>query len=230
MPMLRLDQLLLQYGSNVVLSGLSADLPSGMIHGVVGMNGSGKTSLLRAIHGSVSFQEGSILWQDATLSRQQVGFLETHNYFYPRITGGEYLELFLSQYPGFNLEGWNEVFDLPLKHLIDSYSTGMKKKLAFMGLLALDRPVLILDEPFNGLDLESSEALQKILPQLKRTDRIILITSHIKDTLIHSCDQIHLLKEGRFDASYTAQEFQKMGSLLDQGRIDQIDRLLAKDE
>lgn len=225
--MLTLDQVQLQYGDHAVLTGLSADFPSGEIHGIVGMNGSGKTSLLRAIHGSVPFQGGQILWNDVPTHRRMVGFLETQNYFYPRITGGEYLELFLSSYPDFDLDGWNALFDLPLDHLVDGYSTGMKKKLAFMGLLALDRPILILDEPFNGLDLESNEALQQILPKLKRPDRLILITSHIKDTLISICHRIHLLRGGVFESSFTSSEFQQMGTLLDQRRIDQIDELLG---
>lgn len=225
--MLKLDQVQLRYGDNKVLTRLSADFPSGEIHGIVGMNGSGKTSLLRAIHGSVPFQDGRILWNALPTHRRMVGFLETQNYFYPRITGGEYLQLFLSSYPDFDLEGWNALFDLPLDHLIDSYSTGMKKKLAFMGLLALDRPILILDEPFNGLDLESNEALQQILPKLKRPDRLILITSHIKDTLISICNRIHLLRGGVFESSFTSEEFSQMGTLLDQRRIDQIDHLLG---
>src|SRR5690606_16503530 len=135
------------------------------------------------------------------------GFLETEYFFYSYMKGREYLELLSAKNDHFDIEKWNGIFELPLHELIDTYSTGMKKKLAFLGVLALDRPVLILDEPFNGVDVESNEKLFQILLRLKNTGKIILLSSHILSSLTGICDKISCLEEGTFLKTYSQGEF-----------------------
>jgi ABC-2 type transport system ATP-binding protein len=91
--------------------------------------------------------------------------------------------------------------------MIDSYSTGMKKKLALLGILALDKEVIILDEPFNGLDVESVSVLQIILQKLVKKNKTIIITSHIIESLTSICDSI-LLKFGNICNTYNQAEFE----------------------
>lgn len=129
----------------------------------------------------------------------------TENYFYRKITGHEYLQLFKNK--DFLTGKWNELFLLPLDDLVDSYSSGMKKKLALMGVLKQDKPVMILDEPFNGLDTESSRILRMILLKLKEQNKTIIITSHIIERLTNLCDSIHFLEKGKIKFSKTKTEF-----------------------
>ena len=224
--MLSIQNLNVAYKTNKVLKGLSTNWQPGLIHGIVGLNGSGKTTLLNAIYGTVNIQQGTITNDDKPIKRSDIAFLETRNYFYSRITGKEYLKLFKASNPNFNFNEWNELFGLPLDNLIDTYSTGMKKKLAFLGILSLNRSILILDEPFNGVDLESNETLKSILKLMVKKQKTILITSHIIDTLTTLCDHIHYLKNGIIDSSYQAKDFTTLTKTLSQHGNEDVQGLV----
>ena len=133
------------------------------------------------------------------LQKKSISYLVTENYFYSNITGKEYLDLFKN--PHFDIEQWNKLFDLPLNKIIDGYSTGMKKKLALLGILKQDKSIMILDEPFNGLDIETCRIIRMILLRLKEKGKTIIITSHIIETLTNLCDYIHYLKDGVINQS-----------------------------
>jgi len=193
---LKIQNLVVGYDKTaMVLNQLNLDLSSNAIHGIVGLNGAGKTTLLYTISGFISPTEGSILYEGQPLEKSAIAFLETHNFFYHKITGKEYLGLFKTQNTNFQFEQWNTLFELPLNKLIETYSTGMKKKLAFLAVLSLDRPIIILDEPFNGLDLESNLSVKKVLQGLKEAGKTIIITSHILEALTEITDYIHYLSE-----------------------------------
>ncbi len=214
--MLKISKIVVQYGQKKVLQTLSLSIPQASIHGVVGLNGAGKTTLFKAISSRVGVQAGEILWQDHPIERSDVGYLETHPYFYSRITGLEYLELLGINRPHFDFIQWNHLFELPLKELINNYSTGMKKKLAFLGMLALNRPVLLLDEPFNGVDLASNEKIKQVILQLKAEGKTILVSSHILETLTHMCDAVSLLHEGQFTQTCQTEDSQLLQKELQQ--------------
>ena len=156
----------ISYEDNLVLDKLDLELSNNNIHGIVGLNGSGKTTLLHAISGSLQANKGKVTYENEEVKSSQIAFLETQNFFYHKITGKEYLSLFKVKNADFKYEEWNSLFQLPLKKYIEVYSTGMKKKLAFLAVLSLNRPVMILDEPFNGLDLESNLSIKKVLIEL----------------------------------------------------------------
>lgn len=213
-----------------VIENLQLVLEPGKIHGIVGLNGSGKTSLLNAMYGLIPKKNGAISWNSQPATSQQMAYLETHNFFYAKITGQEYLQLFQLKNPQFDINQWNNVFELPLQKLVENYSTGMKKKLAFLGVLALNRPVLILDEPYNGVDLESYTKMQTILQKLAQQGKAILITSHIFESLTSVCDQISFLQNKKIERMFVKEEFdqlaQEVFSLLDQQSSHLINNLL----
>lgn len=215
-PMLEIRQLEFSYGDTAVLQQLDLRVQNGSIHGILGVNGAGKTSLFKCLYGLLTPQSGKITWEEQPLTFRQIAFLETGNFFYSYITGREYLQLCASDTSGFSIPDWNRIFRLPLDTLVDTYSTGMKKQLAFMGILAQGRPVLILDEPFNGLDLESSEKMSIIIQELRKKGKTILIASHILETLTRNCDRISHLSEGRIRTTYEAHEFTLMTDQLRQ--------------
>ena len=140
--------------------------------------------------------------------------METNNYFYSRITGKEYLSLFCINNKSFSIEKWNNLFHLPLHDFIETYSTGMKKKLAFMGVIALDSPILILDEPFNGIDMETMQQFKLILVALKNKGKTLIITSHILESLTSICDKISYLNEKQIQFTYDKDNFALMESTI----------------
>jgi ABC-2 type transport system ATP-binding protein len=88
------------------------------------------------------------------------------------------------------------IFDLPLNQYASTYSTGMKKKLAITAILLQENDYFILDEPFNGVDIQSNIILAELIHKLKQLNKIVLISSHIFSTLSETCDEIHLIKKG----------------------------------
>jgi ABC-2 type transport system ATP-binding protein len=183
-----------------VINGLSLSLGENTIHGIVGLNGSGKTTLLNTLYGLKKPDAGEIRRDESPLTKKQMSYLVTENFFYSNITGREYLALFKN--PSFEDEKWNQLFLLPLDQIIDGYSTGMKKKLALLGILKQDKPIMILDEPFNGLDIETCRVIRSILLRLKEKGKTIVITSHIIETLTNLCDFIHFLENGAIKISH----------------------------
>ena len=232
--MLSIDSLEVRYGAAVVLRGLSLELEPGQVYGLIGRNGEGKTTLLEAIFGLVDPSAGSIHLRGVPIRTSDVSYLQTHNFFYPRITGREYLRIFQSRHPAFDVEAWNQILELPLDQLVERYSEGMQKKLALLGILSLDRSVMLLDEPFNGLDLESNHLLGRLLRMLAVGGKTILLTSHILESLTRSCDRIHLLARGVVAGTFRPAEYDQLDALMLSGatgeKLDMAYRLIAHPE
>ncbi|HZJ74294.1 MAG TPA: ATP-binding cassette domain-containing protein [Perlabentimonas sp.] len=205
--MITIENLCLSYGKIKVIESLDLTILENTINGVVGLNGSGKTTLLNAIYGLKSVESGTIRWQGEKVTKKVISYLVTEPFFYSNITGNEYLSLFKNS--SFDTNKWNELFHLPLNQIIDEYSTGMKKKLAVLSVLKQDKPIMILDEPFNGLDIETCRIIRSVLLRLKEKGKTIIITSHIIETLTNLCDYIHFLEGGKILFSKEKNEFEE---------------------
>lgn len=224
--MLKINDLTVRYDNNIVLRDLSMQFESSGIYGIVGVNGAGKTTLLRTIYGLKEAKSGEIVY-DKNSKEKAIAFLETANYFYPKISGYEYLRLINSTKTN-TIELYNSLFNLPLNKLIDHYSTGMKKKLAFLGVLFLQRSIIMLDEPFNGIDLESYEIMKRIILELKNQGKLILITSHILESLTNLCQEIHILNNKSISKTYLKDEFNQIESDLFKNKDFDIKEVLNK--
>ena len=211
--MLTVNRLTVSYGEKIILEDLSVSFDEAKVHGLVGLNGSGKTTLLNTIYRFRKHASGTVLYHDAPVQRTDMSFLETENYFYPNITGKEYLSLFEPAGKE-NTQIWNRLFKLPLDRIIDGYSTGMKRKLALMATLKQDKPIVILDEPFNGLDIEASKVLSMVIARLRDKGRTIIVTSHILESLTGICDCIHYLNNRKIQFSRTKERFGEISSEL----------------
>jgi len=210
--MLELIDLHKAYGRHEVLRGVSLALRPGTIHGLVGANGAGKTTLINCLYGLESGYTGLVRapgGAGAGAVRAVTGLVPYEPYFYPRLTGREYVEFCLQarSRPLPDLRGWNELLELPLDQYATEYSAGMQKKLALLAVLVQDFPYLILDEPFNGLDLEANLLLQELLKRLRERGTGILLTSHILGTLTAVADEATVLVGGRVQRHYLAAEF-----------------------
>jgi len=207
--MLEIQNLHKAYGSHVVLHDVSLNLLPGTIHGLVGANGAGKTTLINCLYGLENNFTGTILDTAGRALREHTGLLPYEPYFYPRLTGREYLEFCLQarRRPLTDFAGWNQLLELPLDQYADEYSAGMRKKLALLALLVQQFDYLILDEPFNGLDLEANLLLKALLRRLRERGTGILLTSHILGALTETADEITVLVGGRVQRHYLAAEF-----------------------
>lgn len=207
--MLTINNLTVSYGKNNVLSSLSFEARSGMIHGIVGYNGAGKTTLLNAIYG-VPKRFEAIKINGSVLSRLSVAYLESEQFFYPNISGRDYLNLFKEKNSSFDYESICKMFNVPIDNFVDTYSSGMKKKLAIIAILSLDKDIILMDEPFNGLDLESVYILQMALKKVASAGKIIIVTSHIMESLSPMCDTISVLDDGTIDNTYHPKDFSSL--------------------
>lgn len=199
--MLTITDLRCVYGDRTVLDIPTCTMAPG-VHGIVGLNGAGKSTLLNALYGFGRNAEARVDWNGTTMGHTNTAFQEAENYFHPGITGREYLELFMSAKGAKDVQVLNDLLEVPLDTLITTYSTGMKRKLALLGALCLDREVLLLDEPMNGLDLASVRVLEAVIKRLAERGRTVIVTSHVLGPLVALCDRIHLLQHGRFTRSF----------------------------
>lgn len=206
--MITIENLVVSYhkGQNIIDS-LNIAISDNTINGIVGLNGVGKTTFLNSVYGLKSIDSGDIKFNNRKINKKEISFLETDNYFYSNITGREYLSLFKNL--DYDSDKWNQLFLLPLDTIVDDYSTGMKKKLALMGILKQAKPIMILDEPFNGLDIETCRIIRQILLKLRDRDKTIIITSHIIETLTNLCDYIHYLEKGKIKYSKDKSDFKE---------------------
>ena len=183
------------YGKNEVLKGINMEFSRGKVYGIVGENGAGKTTLFRCITGLESYN-GEIISEIQPL-KNHLGLLLTDPFFFSKITGKEYIRLLCNarNKKNINIDQKN-IFDLPLNQYASTYSTGMKKKLAITAILLQENECFILDEPFNGVDIQSNIILTEIILKLKELNKTVLVSSHIFSTLSDTCDEIHLLRKG----------------------------------
>jgi ABC-2 type transport system ATP-binding protein len=224
--MLKISDINVKYGEHSVLENFSFQGNEGKIYGLMGLNGSGKTTLIKAICGIVPLEKGKIEFDNRDIRLSDIGYLETANYFYSKITGEEYLKIIKWKHPDFDIEKWNAIFELPLNELIETYSSGMKKKLAAIGVFALERPLLLLDEPFNNLDMETNQVLNNVIKQFKEKGKIIILTSHILETLTGICDEIHYLNDKKIEKIFYPVEYDSIqSSVIDKKLQSKIDTL-----
>jgi ABC-2 type transport system ATP-binding protein len=194
--MIEIKSLNKSYGSKKVLTDIDLTFVEGKVYGIVGENGAGKTTLFRCLAGLESY-EGEII-SSASPLKNNLGLLFAEPFFFSKITGEEYLRLVCNaRGVVYKSDESNNIFDLPLKQFASTYSTGMKKKLAITGVLLQENKYFVLDEPFNGVDIQSNMLLTEIILKLKSMNKIVLISSHIFSTLSETCDEIHLLRAGR---------------------------------
>lgn len=206
---IRITALQKSFGPKEVLKDINAVFEPGRVYGIVGENGAGKTTLFRCIAG-LEMYDGEIV-ADLEPLKNYLGLLFTKPFFFPKITGREYIALLCHarRIPAVDADTRN-IFDLPLDQYASTYSTGMKKKLALTAILLQENQGFILDEPFNGVDIQSNILISDIIHKLRDLGKTLIISSHIFSTLSETCDEIHLLKDGTFQRKVEKADFGKL--------------------
>ena len=179
----------LEISNKIIFKEINLKFESNNVFGIFGFNAIGKTSFFRSMYGLLSYK-GEINYYNNPITKNDIAYLETEPYFYPNLNGKEYLNIIPQTESDllFKVEDLASLLSLPLDEKIDTYSTGMKKKISFLAMLKTNRPVFLLDEPFNGVDIESVEMMKSIINKLKESGKTIIITSHKKDELLDTCN------------------------------------------
>lgn len=195
------------YHKQPILKHIKHTFELGQTHGVAGLNGAGKTTLFKLLAGQISHPDCNITCHSQAITKPQVAFVDTDLFFYPKLTGKEFLSVFKKGSSNYDEEKLAFLFRLPLDNLVEEYSTGMKKKLLLLSQIKQNKDFYILDEPFNGLDLETNKMLEIIIRLLNERGKTVFISSHILDPLLQVCHSIHFIKNQTIYKTYAKNEF-----------------------
>lgn len=196
------------YGRIQAVNQLNLEIESGTVYGILGPNGSGKTTTLGLILDIIKPDSGSYLWFEGAHGvqhRKKIGaILETPN-FYPYLNAPENLEI-IRRIIGSPKQDFNELLELVnLNHRKTSkfrtYSLGMKQRLAIAATLIGDPEVLIFDEPTNGLDPQGIAEVRNILSEIAGMGKTVIMASHILDEVEKICSHVAIIKEGNLLAT-----------------------------
>jgi len=189
--------------------------PAGEVTGYLGPNGSGKSTTVKMITGLLEPSAGQILWNGADTSldpvafKADLGYVPEEPYLYPHLSGAEYLEmcgelrLVSPAVLHTRIRGFLEILGLweDRYSAIASYSKGMKQKILLAAALLHDPPLVILDEPFSGLDVHSALVLRHLIQGLAAAGKTILFSSHELETVEKVCSRVVILYKGRVVAN-----------------------------
>ncbi len=208
MAVLEINNILKTYGNIVAVNNLNLRVQEGDIFGLLGPNGSGKTTTLGIILGIIRMDQGNFTWFDGKYgkkARLKIGtLLETPN-FYPYMNADQNLEV-VAHIKGVK----NPVFDdllalVNLKHRRKSpfrtYSLGMKQRLAIASAMVGDPEVLIFDEPTNGLDPQGIAEVRETIREIANKGKTIIMASHILDEVEKICSHVAIIKNGNLLAN-----------------------------
>ena len=180
-----------EFGSKIILENTTITIQENGIYGIVGKNGEGKTTLFKCMLSLTPF-EGKISFKSEVLKSQKIAWCPTEPALYEELTAAEFYD-FYRELTSSTSNNSKMLFDVTENQLIKNFSTGMKKKTYLNAVFQNEYPIYILDEPFNGLDLESNYILVQYLKE-KSKSSIILISSHILEILYANCESIFVIK------------------------------------
>ena len=179
---------------DAVVNNLNLEVQRGQVFGMLGPNGSGKTTTLGMLMGVVNPTAGSFLWfgqKPTHQTRKKIGAVLEHPIFYPYLTGQKNLELnaMIKQCPPDNIANVLELVELSSRKddKYKTYSLGMKQRLAIASALLNDPTVLILDEPTNGLDPMGIAEIRELIIRIAANGKTIILASHLLDEVQKVC-------------------------------------------
>ena len=199
-----------KYGDNVAIKNITFNVNDGDIFAFIGHNGAGKTTLIKAIVGIHDFDEGEILIngksikKDPITCKKEMAFIPDNPELYDNMTAAEFINFMCDMYEidgntrKANIEKYAKMFDIEnnLNDLIGSFSHGMKQKVALIAALSHNPKVLIMDEPFVGLDPIAVHAVKQVMNEMVKEGKIIFYSTHILDVAEKLCSRVAIIKKG----------------------------------
>lgn len=221
MSILEIEKLSKTYkGNKKAVDQLSIQVEAGDIYGFIGHNGAGKSTTIKAAVGVLDFEEGEILIEGRSIKEEPVACKKVTAYIpdnpdiYDFLTGIQYLN-FVADIFGIEqrtreerIKKYSEQLEIAgaLGDLISSYSHGMKQKVALISAFIHEPKLLVLDEPFVGLDPKAALELKMMMRELCETGSAIFFSTHVLEVAEKLCNKIAIIKEGRLVASGKMEE------------------------
>ena len=225
--MLKIEHLTKTYGEKKAVDDLSLHIAPGEIYGFIGHNGAGKTTTLKSIAGILRFDEGEItidgtsVKNDPLACKKKLAYIPDNPDLYEFMTGIKYLN-FISDIFGVSADDrqarirkYADLFELTndLAQPIASYSHGMKHKLAIISAWVHEPRLIIMDEPFVGLDPKASHLLKGMMRELCDRGGAIFFSTHVLEVAEKLCDKVAIIKAGKLIRSGTMEEVKGDDSL-----------------
>jgi ABC-2 type transport system ATP-binding protein len=213
--MIELSKVSKSYGERKAVSDLSLTVPPGSIFAFLGMNGAGKTTTIKMMTGILSPSSGSIsiggydLKTDPIRAKQLVGYVPDRPHLYPKLTGREFLQFMCDLYrvpqettqeridkvlDEYSLTPWQD-------SLIESYSHGMRQRIALCGALVHTPQILIVDEPMVGLDPHGARDLKRAFTRYARSGMTVFLSTHSLDVAEELADSLAIIHKGKIIVS-----------------------------
>ena len=225
--MLRIQHLTKTYGDKKAVDDLSLHICPGEIYGFIGHNGAGKTTTLKSCCGILQFEGGDILVDgisirtDPLACKRQMAYIPDNPDLYEYMTGIQYLNFIGDVFgvPGplraERIEEYGALFELAgdLTQPVSAYSHGMKQKLAILSALLHDPKLLLMDEPFVGLDPKAAHQLKQLMRRLCDRGGAILFSTHVLEVAEKLCDKVAIIRGGRLVRAGSMEEVRGDDSL-----------------
>ena len=218
--MLKIEHLTKTYGSKKAVDDLSLHIMPGEIYGFIGHNGAGKTTTLKSVVGILKFDEGDItvggksIRESPLECKKMIAYIPDNPDLYEYMTGIKYLN-FVADIFGVpsdvrteKIHKYADAFDLTkdLAQPVSSYSHGMKQKLAVISALIHDPKLVIMDEPFVGLDPKAAHILKGFMRDICDNGGAIFFSTHVLEVAEKLCDKVAIIKDGKLIKSGTMEE------------------------
>ena len=215
--MLKIENLTKTYGDKKAVDGLSLHIQVGEIYGFIGHNGAGKTTMLKACCGLLAFEQGEIyidglsIKKDAMECKKKIAYIPDNPDLYSFMTGVQYLQFVGDIYKVESsirqekIRKYADLFELTenLAMPIGAYSHGMKQKLALIAAFMHEPKLIIMDEPFVGLDPKAAHIVKQLMRELCESGAAIFFSTHVLEVAEKLCDKVAIIKEGKLVASGT---------------------------
>lgn len=225
--MIEIKQFSKSYGNKIAVQPMNLTIESGSICGFIGHNGAGKTTTLKAIVGILPFQSGEIficghsIQKDTIKAKQKLAYVPDNPDIYEFMTGIDYINFICNAYAvpqamrERNLEKYATEFEIKdvLNDGIGSYSHGMKQKVVLTSALIHQPEVLILDEPFVGLDPKASSVLKNAMIERCAEGGCILYSTHVLEVAENLCHTLAMIKDGKLLLHKKTEDILQNGSL-----------------
>lgn len=218
--MLKIEHLTKRYGDKKAVDDLSLHIRPGEIYGFIGHNGAGKTTTLKACCGILQYDEGEIavdgvsMKQNPLACKKKIAYLPDNPDLYDFMTGTQFLN-FVADIFGVSeserrqkISSLADAFEISanLADSVSSYPHGMKQKLAIISALVHSPKLVIMDEPFVGLDPKASHLLKELMRKICDDGGAIFFSTHVLEAAEKLCDKIAILKNGKLIQSGTVEE------------------------
>ena len=227
--MLVIKNLKKNYGNTEVLHGVNLEINDGEIFGFIGHNGAGKTTTIKCVCGILDFTDGEILIDGINIKQDPIGakkilaYIPDNPDMYELLTGIQYLNFICDIYKidsktrKQEIEKYAKTFEIlnNLGDMIQTYSHGMKQKLAIISALIRKPKLLILDEPFVGLDPKASHTVKELMKEMCNNGSSVFFSTHVLEVAEKLCDKVAIIKKGDIIATGTMEEVKGDKSLED---------------